>query len=196
MQPGGEKTFLVLCVRGNPDYGRNNYVDNGDDTINDRATGLMWTKTDSGSGMNWKDALSWVQMKNSEKYLGHNDWRLPNVKELQSIVDYTIPPDTGTAAIDPLFTCSQIKNEAGQIDYPGYWTSTTHVNSGGSGSAAVYLSFGKAMGFMNGQWQDVHGAGAQRSDPKIGDPANFPQGRGPQGDAVRINNYIRMVRNQ
>ena len=47
---------------------------------------------------------------------------------------------------------------------------------------------------MNGQWQDVHGAGAQRSDPKSGDPANFPTGRGPQGDAIRINNYVRLVR--
>jgi hypothetical protein len=42
---------------------------------------------------------------------------------------------------------------------------------------------------------DVHGAGAQRSDPKSGDPAMFPHGRGPQGDVIRINNFIRVVRN-
>jgi hypothetical protein len=41
---------------------------------------------------------------------------------------------------------------------------------------------------------DVHGAGAQRSDPKKGDPATFPHGRGPQGDVVRIYNYVRAVR--
>ena len=41
---------------------------------------------------------------------------------------------------------------------------------------------------------DVHGAGAQRSDPKAGDPAMFPHGRGPQGDVIRINNFIRCVR--
>jgi hypothetical protein len=41
---------------------------------------------------------------------------------------------------------------------------------------------------------DVHGAGAQRSDPKKGDPAAFPHGRGPQGDVVRIYNYVRAVR--
>ncbi|MEI6195052.1 MAG: hypothetical protein WCS42_12060, partial [Verrucomicrobiota bacterium] len=40
---------------------------------------------------------------------------------------------------------------------------------------------------------DVHGAGAQRSDPKAGDPGMFPHGRGPQGDVIRINNYIRLV---
>jgi len=39
----------------------------------------------------------------------------------------------------------------------------------------------------------VHGAGAQRSDPKQGAPAAFPRGRGPQGDVVRIFNYVRCV---
>lgn len=41
---------------------------------------------------------------------------------------------------------------------------------------------------------DVHGAGAQRSDPKQRDPANFPFGRGPQGDSIRIYNHVRCVR--
>jgi hypothetical protein len=47
---------------------------------------------------------------------------------------------------------------------------------------------------MNGTWMDVHGAGAQRSDPKNGNPSDYPQGRGPQGDSVHINNYVRLVR--
>ena len=42
---------------------------------------------------------------------------------------------------------------------------------------------------------DVHGAGAQRSDPKTGNAGDYPQGHGPQGDVVRINNYVRCVRN-
>src|SRR5512136_2596733 len=50
------------------------------------------------------------------------------------------------------------------------------------------------MGFMNDTWVDVHRAGAQRSDPKSGDPINFPTGRGPQGDAFRNYNYARCVR--
>jgi hypothetical protein len=50
------------------------------------------------------------------------------------------------------------------------------------------------MGNMNGQWMDVHGAGAQRSDPKVGDTADWPQGHGPQGDAIRIENFVRLVR--
>jgi hypothetical protein len=38
-------------------------------------------------------------------------------------------------------------------------------------------------------------AGAQRSDPKTGDPALFPHGHGPQGDVIRIYNFVRLVRN-
>ena len=38
------------------------------------------------------------------------------------------------------------------------------------------------------------GAGSQRSDPKAGDPADFPTGHRPQGDAIRIYNFVRLVR--
>jgi hypothetical protein len=41
---------------------------------------------------------------------------------------------------------------------------------------------------------DVHGAGAQRSDPKTGSADRFPYGRGPQGDVIRIENMVRCVR--
>ena len=65
-----------------------------------------------------------------------------------------------------------------------------------SGANASYVSFGKALGYMFDNWIDVHGAGAQRSDPKIGDVSNYPTGHGPQGDAIRIYNYVRLVRDQ
>ncbi len=228
--PGGrmEKTFFVQCVRGNPNYGKNDFHDNGDGTIADRATGLIWSKADSGKGMNWEDALAWVQARNAGKHLGHNDWRLPNAKELESLVDYTRSPDvTGSPAIDPLFTCTGITNEIGKADYPYYWTGTTHASIFAGGNA-VYIAFGRAAGWPTGMpgrggpgrggpgpggpppggpgmgpptgnavsyhYTDVHGAGAQRSDPKTGDPAAFPHGHGPQGDVIRINNFVRLVR--
>ncbi|MBN1178305.1 MAG: DUF1566 domain-containing protein [Anaerolineae bacterium] len=193
--PGNvEKTFYVLCVRGNTAYGQNDFVDNGDGTLTDAATGLMWAQDDSGTGMNWEEALAWVEAQNEANYLGYSDWRLPNAKELQSIVDYGRSPDTtNSAAINPLFNATLITNEAGQPDYAYYWSSTTHANIVGGGSAA-YVAFGRALGYMNGAWIDVHGAGAQRSDPKQGDPANYPTGHGPQGDAIRIYNVVRLVR--
>jgi hypothetical protein len=181
-----------MYVRGNTEYGINNFLDNGDSTITDNATGLMWMKNDSKVGMNWEAALNFAE---NREYAGYSDWRLPDVKELQSIVDYTRSPGTtSSAAIDPLFNCTQITNEAGEVDYPFYWSSTTHNNwSTGVGGFASYVSFGRAMGYMNG-WEDVHGSGAQRSDPKTGDPNDYPTGHGPQGDAIRILNYVRCVR--
>jgi len=50
---GGQKMLYVRYVRGNANHGINDLVDNGDGTITDKATGLMWSKGDSGSGMNW-----------------------------------------------------------------------------------------------------------------------------------------------
>ena len=227
---GVGKTFFVLCVRGNTAYGKNDFHDNADGTITDHATGLMWSKADSGQGMNWQAALAWVQKKNSENFFGHDDWRLPSVKELQSLVDYSRSPDTThSPAIDPVFNCTAFTNEAHQADYPFYWSATTHAGLMG-GSAAMYVAFGRAAGWMSprafvggpperrggfgsgpgpdgppdagmlggggGEYHfvDVHGAGAQRSDPKVGDPAMFPHGRGPQGDVIRIYNYTRLVR--
>jgi hypothetical protein len=189
------KLNYVYFVRGNTEYGENDLTENGDGTITDNATGLMWSKGDSSVGMDWEDALAWVEQKNGEGYLGHDDWRLPNAKEMQSIVDYTRAPDaTGSAAIDPVFHITVITNEGGQADYPWFWTSTTHVRSDGTGSAAVYICFGRAVGYMRGSWMDVHGAGAQRSDPKSGNPDDYPYGHGPQGDVIRIYNYVRLVR--
>ncbi|MBN1482010.1 hypothetical protein EH223_06765 [candidate division KSB1 bacterium] len=44
-----DKGFYILYVRGNPDYGVNDFHDNGDGTITDHATGLMWMQADNGS---------------------------------------------------------------------------------------------------------------------------------------------------
>ncbi|MFA8342886.1 MAG: DUF1566 domain-containing protein [Rhodothermaceae bacterium] len=200
----------VMLVRGNTDYGINNFTDNNDETITDNATGLMWTKNDFGnsgngprSGVIWQEALALVQQKNDENYLGYNDWRLPNAKEMQSIVDYSRGPDiSNSASIDPLFNTTQITNEGGETDYPWFWTSTTHIKTGGLGFAAVYITFGRATGYWQNEWKDVHGAGCQRSDLKNGDFTNYTFvnngyyfGNAPQGDASRSYNYVRLVRN-
>lgn len=189
---GGDRSkgYFARYVRGSS-YGDNNFSDNEDGTITDRATELIWQQNDSQKGMKWKEALAYCE---ELSFAEHNDWRLPNAKELQGIVDYTRSPDTtDSPALDPLFVSTQITNEAGSKDWPFYWTGTTHINEGNL-RAAAYISFGRAMGNMNGKWIDVHGAGSQRSDPKIGSASDYPTGRGPQGDAIRINNYVRCVR--
>ena len=201
--PGQQFTMssFVRYVRGSS-YGVNAFVNNGDGTITDQATLLMWAQADSGSGLNWEEALAWTAQKNAENYLGYNDWRLPNAKELQSIVDYSrAPAATSSAAIDPIFSVTPITDEGGSVNYPFYWTSTTHANwTAVPGQWSVYIAFGEALGWMQpptgGDYvlQDVHGAGAQRSDPKSGNPDDWPYGNGPQGDVVRIFNFARLVR--
>ena len=193
---GSEREYYVAYVRGNTNYGENSFIDNGDETITDEATGLMWMQNDNGvENLNWEEALAYAEGK---EFAGYSDWRLPDAKELQSIVDYTRSPETSnSAAINTLFNCTEITNENGETDYAYYWTSTTHASmttSPNSGSSGVYISFGRAMGYMNNGWLDVHGAGCQRSDPKMGDPDDYPFGHGPQGDARRIYNKLRLVR--
>jgi PKD repeat protein len=199
---GGDKTFFVQCVRGNSNYGLNFFVNNGDGTITDKASGLMWTRQDSGIGMNWSNALAWVQARNATNCLGHGDWRLPNAKELQSILDYSRSPDTSaSAAVDPVFSCTAFTNEAGQLDYPWYWSGTTHAGYSGPPAAGAYVCFGRGLGYMNSTWVDVHGAGCQRSDPKGGSLTDYTyvsngyySSVAPQGDAIRLFNFVRLVR--
>ena len=189
---GGDMQFYVRYVRGNTSYGENDFVSHGDGTVSDLATGLMWAQEDSGYGMNWQQALAHVQSLNAQSYLGYSDWYLPNAKELQSIVDYTRSPDTtNSAAMDPIFRATSFTNEDGATDWGFYWTGTTHASARG-GEAAVYVAFGRGLGYMNGRYVDVHGAGCQRSDPKSGSAE--PYGRGPQGDVVRVSNLVRVVR--
>ncbi|NEX18481.1 MAG: hypothetical protein C1943_18250 [Halochromatium sp.] len=83
------------------------FVDNGDGTISDANTGLMWAQcsagqsgtdcgTGSADGMAWQQALSYAE---NATFAGYNDWRLPNRRELRSLVDY----NTYGPAIDEAF---------------------------------------------------------------------------------------------
>jgi hypothetical protein len=90
------------------------YTDNGDGTITDNNTGLMWEKqSDDGSIHDWNNVYDWTSAVsihiaglNGATFAGYTDWRLPNAKELQSIVDYdrfiAIDPPF-EVSIDPIF---------------------------------------------------------------------------------------------
>lgn len=180
---------LIRCVRGNLAYGENLFQNNGDGTISDLATGLMWQQSENGSGIDWEQALTYAQTQNSTNFLGYNDWRLPNSKELQSIVDYTRSPYATSSAnegpaINPLFNCTAILNDGGKADYPYYWTSTSAISSAnGSYPSAWYVAFGQAE---DGNGENIHGAGAVRFDAKV-----IGSGQGEE----RVLNYVRLVRN-
>ncbi|WP_299799299.1 DUF1566 domain-containing protein [uncultured Maribacter sp.] len=188
-----ENTMYFRLVRGNTEYGKNNFINNKDGTVSDYATGLMWQKADDGVGRNWEEALTYAENLQLNK---NADWRLPNAKELQSIVDYSRSPQTANSpAINSIFETTEIKDPEGNTNqYPFYWTSTTHLDGQNPYASAVYISFGEAQGQMRGKLMDVHGAGAQRSDPKNGNKQDYPQYFGPQGDVRYVYNYVRCVR--
>jgi hypothetical protein len=68
------------------------YIDNGDGTVTDAITGLMWAATDNGSPINWPDARRYCQ-----NYIGggHVDWRMPTLAELSSLYDANLTNKNG-----------------------------------------------------------------------------------------------------
>jgi len=180
----------VRCVRGES-YGVNEFVDNGDGTVTDNATGLMWEQADSGSGMDWEDALDYAESATTG---GYDDWRLPNIKELQSIVDYTKSPSAshvsnlGPAIDTDFFEITELA--FGTTDYDpdyGYFWSSTSAYFGGTSLEyyyAWYVAFGTAV---DDDGADMHGAGGMRFDTKY-EGGNLGEG------GERYYNYVRLAR--
>jgi len=81
-------------------------------TIIDKRTGLMWQRETLPSALSWKDALAHCESLMLDTY---SDWRLPNIKELLSIVDFS--------GYNPSIFSEFDTNAA------FYWSSTTHPNS-------------------------------------------------------------------
>jgi hypothetical protein len=100
--------ILMPCLCFSSDF-----TDNGDGTITDNKTGLMWMKETADNTMTWKDAFSYCE---NLDYAGYSDWRLPNIKELGSIVDYS----AYNPAIDTNFFPDTMSSY--------YWSSTTGSN--------------------------------------------------------------------
>ncbi len=115
---------FVRAVRGKR-LAFGHFRDNGNGTVTDIATGLMWQQTET-KAMTWEKAL--VDSENLD-LAGYRDWRLPNIRELLSLVG----APRHNPAIDTAY-------------FPGcrpstYWSSTTH---------ALYPTFGWYVGFDDG----------------------------------------------
>ena len=88
-----------------------------DSWVNDRCTGLIWSKDANPAGrpLSWQQALSMVDAFNRKKLGGHHDWRLPNIRELESLVD--LGSHSPALPTDHPFVNIQ----------DAYWSSTTSV---------------------------------------------------------------------
>lgn len=169
--PVSRQGYYLRLVRGNPAYGQNQFRDNHNGTISDRATGLMWEQADHPE-QGWAEALVTCS---GLKLAGTSDWRLPNAKELQSLVDYQrSPSSTQSAALSPLFAIHEIRDEAGRRNWPFFWSSTSHLDGRQPGSYAVYIAFGEALGKPS-----MPGAGGGSRPPGGGDRRPLPGPGGP-----------------
>ena len=88
------------------------FVDNGDSSVTDTETGLMWQQTTAADEMTWEEAISYCE---SLTLAGYSDWRLPNRVELQSLLDYT--------RYDPAIDTMAFPDTKSAY----YWSSTTFV---------------------------------------------------------------------
>ena len=86
LSAGGTKYYNVRAVRSpiTTTFTVTHFSDNGDGTIKDNFTGLTWQKNSSTTPMTWETALTYAK---SITLGGKSDWRLPNIKELQSLND-------------------------------------------------------------------------------------------------------------
>jgi len=117
---------------------------NGDQTATDQLTGLVWpsdagtpTVGSCGGGiLSWASAMAYVGCLNTSQYLGHNDWRLPNRKELRSLLSYG-DSQPALAAGHPFSAVS------------GYYWSSTGKSGDPTTSLAVNLAFADQSEFKS-----------------------------------------------
>ena len=93
--------------------GPSRFTDNGDATVTDPQTGLMWSKSDSyqllKKWLNWQMAQDYIAEMNQKRFAGHDDWRLPTREEIQTLYDetktvqWTYYWNTYDVHIDPVF---------------------------------------------------------------------------------------------
>ncbi|KJU87696.1 secreted protein containing DUF1566, partial [Candidatus Magnetobacterium bavaricum] len=103
------------------------FTDNGDYTVTDNLTGLLWTKdagtaatgSCKGGSKAWQEALDYVTCLNGINHLGHSDWRLPNVNELESLANFG-KNDRGI----------WLKSQGFNVVYSDYyWSSTSYASN-------------------------------------------------------------------
>ncbi len=115
-------SYNVMCVRGNSNSAGNYERDDTSKTVTDKRTGLIWQDEAVSSTMTWSAAITYCEDKTLG---GYSDWRLPNSRELASIVDRS----QNHPAISSVFDNTASNH---------YWSSTTDVSDVGN---AWYASF-------------------------------------------------------
>jgi uncharacterized protein (TIGR02145 family) len=122
---------FVKCVRGDR-RPSGDYTDNGDGTVTDVNTSLVWQQQDDDTVRTWEEALSYCE---NLVLAGIQDWRLPNTKELLSIYDTTNSP-----AINSTFFpgTNYELDDSSYMGVPYYWSATTNAESSSFASGVTF----------------------------------------------------------
>ena len=115
LSAGGTKKIHVRAVRDRniPTTITQRYLNNGNGTITDNLTGLVWQKVPNTNALTWEDALNYAE---NLSLAGENNWRLPNIKELQTLAEVSL---TNPCINTNFFAVSGAKK---------YWSSTSLPN--------------------------------------------------------------------
>jgi len=112
MNGGKDNLSYVRAVRGGKT--QSFFVDNGDSTVTDTATGLMWQKATAPGAYTWEGALDCCE---TLTLAGHSDWRLPTIKELRHLADWS---QYGPAIDGNFFPDTQPSYYWSSMTIPGY----------------------------------------------------------------------------
>jgi hypothetical protein len=114
MKHGAYLVWPVAGPRHDPPGTKNRFRTN-ERTVKDLWTGLYWAETKSATPCDWQAALRRIEALNEHQHQGISHWRLPNIRELESLVD----PSRHSPALADGHPFKDIQ--------PGYWSSTTSV---------------------------------------------------------------------
>ncbi len=131
----------LRLVAGGRSHG--DWVDHGNGTVSDPGTGLMWDRCSLGqtgtgqctgtvTSMGWQQALHAVHARNQQNWRGHNDWRLPNIKELSSL---RVPGEAWPSLDASLFPGTD----------PGVYWSATSMRHQGKTAWGVFFGEGNVF---------------------------------------------------
>jgi uncharacterized protein DUF1566 len=150
---------LLLCAGTALGQAEHRFIDNGDGTISDRKTGLMWEKktgeaggpSNAGDVHDVNNRYTWSASGNGDGtaftvflrtlngcgttcFAGHCDWRLPSIRELKEIVDHSAPGcgKRTVACINPIFA------PTGLMQASVYWSGTTDADEPGDARGVVF----------------------------------------------------------
>jgi serine/threonine-protein kinase len=96
-----KKTFALDDLWRPARYRQNEFVVNSDETVADRASGLVWQQSGSEFPLTWSRAKAYIQELNSSQFGGSSTWRLPTIDELMTLL--TELPHGEDYCIEPIF---------------------------------------------------------------------------------------------